>query len=81
MIEDDARAGARARGRHDAQEFPKSQNREIHNRLILLCGAILAAFHTNFLRLIRIQRSHGLIPGGNMKQGVKFWRVETVGME
>ena len=72
MIEDDAR------GRHDAQEFQKSQNREIHDfqkknqcfwnliRQILLCGAILAAFHTNFLLLIRIQRSHGLIPARNI---------------
>jgi len=44
-----------------------------------VCGAILAAFHTNFLCLIRIQRSCGLIPGGNMEQGVKFWGVEEVG--
>ena len=46
-----------------------------------VCGAILAAFHTNFLCLIRIQRSCGLIPGGNMEQGVNFWGVEEVGME
>ena len=46
-----------------------------------VCGAILAAFHTNFLCLIRILKSCGLIPGGNMKPGVKFWGLEEVGME
>ena len=37
MIEDDAR------GRHDAQEFPKSQNREIHDfqKKINVFGRIL----------------------------------------
>ena len=38
-----------------------------------VCGAILAAFHTNFLRLIRRKRSCGRIRGGNRKQVGNFW--------
>ena len=43
-----------------------------HIRLISVYGAIVAAFRTNFLRLMRIQRSHGLIPARNKTQGVNF---------
>ena len=42
------------------------------------CGAILAAFHTNFLRLIRRKRSCGRIPARNRKQGVKSWILKFV---
>ena len=63
----------------NAEIHQKIQNRKsmiFKNKLMFLhhrgwngvCGAVLAAFHTNFLCLIRSQRSCGRIPGGNRKQ-------------
>ena len=62
--------------------FRKKKSMFLHRRgWNEVYGAILAALHTNFLCLIRIQRSCGLIPGGNRKQVGNLYILDQPGME